>query len=128
MNLRVPDFSNLSKPSGVLSESSLIAPALRGLRKGAGVVEKTPQAAKLEAHGWEPWLKELFPHVFTKPFAKFHREFWDWYWATLLAIRDGLPLPDANAFFALWFRGASKSTHAEITPIAEAARERLLAV
>ncbi|MCA1616432.1 MAG: hypothetical protein LC800_20520, partial [Acidobacteria bacterium] len=88
---------------------------------GVPAAHKTEAARRLEAEGPEVWLKTLFPHVFTRPFAPFHVEAWKWYWAALIAKRDGLPLPAGNALFCIWFRGGSKSTHAEIMPIAEAA-------
>lgn len=88
---------------------------------GTSSVHKTESARQLEAAGARVWLKTLFPHIFTRPFASFHIEAWEWYWAALVAKRDGLPLPDGNALFCIWFRGGSKSTHAEMMPIAEAA-------
>jgi hypothetical protein len=83
---------------------------------------KTPQAARLERQGPIKWLTTLFPHLFTLKLAPHHEELWRWYWAALIAKRDVLPLPGLiNAFFSIWSRGHAKSTHARITPIAEAA-------
>lgn len=101
----------------ILSDSPLDA-----MRKAAGIVSKTPQASALEAGGALPWLKTLFPHLFTMALAPHHEELWQWYWAALLAKRDRRPFRDGlNVFFAIWSRGHSKSTHARILPIAEAA-------
>jgi hypothetical protein len=101
-------------------------PAVTGLREAAGrrLVEKTRQAAKLEALGplgSKGWLYTLFPQLFKMRLAAHHERFWRWFWAALHAKLHNLPLPDLiNAYFTVWSRGHAKSTHARITPIAEA--------
>jgi hypothetical protein len=120
--IQLPDFTNQSNHAGPASASSLIGSALAGLRKAAGIVHKTDDAIDLEAQGPIVWLKALFPRLFSIPLAPHHEELWQWFWAALIAKRDGLPFPKGeNAFFAIWSRGHSKSTHARILPIAEAA-------
>lgn len=65
---------------------------------------------------WEPWLKELFPNVFTAPFATRHAEFWDW----LETVQPGIkPAP----FFAIWPRGGAKTTNAEAGTVRLGAKE-----
>lgn len=53
--------------------------------KSSPVSEK---ARELESKGWEVWLKTIFPFAFSKPFAPFHREFWNLWWEICLKIRD----------------------------------------
>jgi hypothetical protein len=55
----------------------------------------------------ERWLRTYFPHVARAPLADFHREFWDW----IDALTPGVPPP---AFVGCWFRGAGKTTTAEL--------------
>jgi hypothetical protein len=55
---------------------------------------------------WRTWLPEMFPRLFTASFAAHHAEFWEW----VEAISPGTkPRP----FFAVWARGAAKTTSAE---------------
>jgi hypothetical protein len=102
----------------------MLNPAVGGLREAAGrrLVPKTEKAAALEARGPIVWLKTLFPHLFKFELATHHVDLWEWFWAALHAKLQNLPFPDdENAYFAIWSRGHSKSTHARILPIAEAA-------
>lgn len=82
---------------------------------------KTPEATELEAQGWEVWLSELAPHVFDQSFASFHREYWDWYWALLVAKRDGVKLSTLGvplAYLLTLGRGMGKSSTVEWDNIA----------
>ena len=38
------------------------------------------RAQKAEALGGHLWAKHYFPYLFTRPFAKYQEEFWDWGW------------------------------------------------
>lgn len=99
-------------------------PAVGGLREAAGrrPIPKTEQAEALEAQGPIVWLQTLFPHLFKFELASHHIDLWQWFWAALLAKLHNRKFPDEeNAYFAIWSRGHSKSTHARILPIAEAA-------
>lgn len=73
---------------------------------------------------WRTWLKAVFPRDFSAPHAWFHEDLWDWVWDSLVAKRDGLPLPFGNTLFDIIFRGGGKSTHSRRAPIAEAALNR----
>lgn len=85
------------------------------------VAEETDQIGigeDLIEQGWEVTLRTLFPSTFTGEFADFHREFWEWYWPCLVALRDGKPLPvNQNAFLAIWPRGGGKSSCVECAAI-----------
>lgn len=89
--------------------------------KPSTTIKRTPEAAELESYGWETWLGELAPHVFKGSHAKFHREFWDWYWPLLLAKRDGHRLVNLQvplAYLLTFARGLGKSTSVEWATIA----------
>lgn len=73
-----------------------------------------PQPTEFE-HDWRTWLRTMFPAYCTAPFADFHEEFWEWLWAIERGVR-----PDP--FVGLWFRGAAKSTSAELGLTALAAK------
>lgn len=69
--------------------------------------QRVVQAEKNDApKDWQRWLKKLFPTNFKKTFAEHHAEFWRWVEAIEPDIR---PIP----FFAIWARGAAKTTSAE---------------
>ncbi len=79
-----------------------------------------PQTATPKS--WSDWLRSCGPRTFTGEFASFHVEFWDWNWRLLLAAKRGETISDEDqAFLALWFRGAGKSSHVEWAAIAEGA-------
>lgn len=61
------------------------------------------------------WLARLFPRYVDIAFAAYHHEFWRWVWA----LTPGMP---ADAYVAIWPRGAGKSTSAELACAAVAAR------
>jgi len=65
--------------------------------------------------GWESWLQECFPTLFKDP-APHHAEFWDHIWSIQRNVR---PRP----FVALWPRNHGKSTSAETSAVALAARQ-----
>lgn len=79
-----------------------------------------PSKEELESD-WRVWLKTLFPQFVRGELAPYHIEYWDWLWANLMAKRRGEPVPDGNAFLAIWGRGCAKTTMARLAPIAEAA-------
>lgn len=83
---------------------------------------KSPEAIQLEQSGWQVWLRTLFPRTFTKPFAPFHSEFWDWYWPITLKRARGerLSLEELICLYILG-RGSGKSTNVEAACIAEGA-------
>lgn len=71
---------------------------------------------------WRTWLRACGPTTFSREFAEFHAEFWDWYWAIAQKRRRGEPVSaDVLAFLAIWSRGFGKSAHAEWAAIAEGA-------
>lgn len=61
------------------------------------------------------WLDLIFPGTFTADLAAYHKEFWEWLWGTR-------PTKPATPFVAVWPRGFSKTTNAEIAMVYAAAR------
>lgn len=82
----------------------------------------SPLAKQLESQGWRGWLQTLGPRTFTKPFADFHIEFWEWYWPILLKRQRGerLTLEELVCLYVLG-RGSGKSANVEWACIAEGA-------
>ena len=81
-----------------------------------------PDARKLEAHGWQTWLRTLGPATFTGSFAQFHCEFWGWYWRITQKRQAGESLTGEEwAFLAIWARGNGKSANVEWAAICEGA-------
>lgn len=81
----------------------------------------SPRAREAE-RAYERWLREHYPEYFVDkatqsplPFAFYHDEFWSWVWA-LRAGKRPKPL------VAVWPRGTGKSTGAELSVVAAAAR------
>lgn len=71
---------------------------------------------------WQTWLQSVGPRTFTRPFAPFHHELWDWYWRVTEKRRRGESLTEEEmVFLALWFRGAGKSSMVEWCCLAEGA-------
>lgn len=68
------------------------------------------------------WLKTLGPRTFTRDFADFHVEFWDWYWPITLKRKRGerLDIEDLICLYILG-RGSGKSANVEWACIAEGA-------
>jgi len=64
---------------------------------------------------WQLWLTTLFPRNFNKSFAKHHIEFWEW----IESIQLG---ETQRPFFAVWARGAAKTTSAEAAVVRLGAR------
>ena len=64
---------------------------------------------------WQLWLMTLFPEVFTRPFADFHVEHWEWVWSIIPGVQ-----PDPR--IDIWFRTGGKSVAAELTSVALGAR------
>jgi hypothetical protein len=95
--------------------------AFFGKYKPSTIINRTREAEELEALGWEAWLAELAPGVFRGTHAEFHRKFWEWYWALLIAKRSrtrlatcGIPLQ----YLLTLGRGMGKSTTTEWAIIA----------
>lgn len=80
------------------------------------------KARELEAQGWEVWLKTIFPFAFSKPFAPFHRQFWDLWWEICLAIRDKKPIEPAKLTILLLLgRALGKSSSGTPSSLMKAA-------
>jgi hypothetical protein len=78
--------------------------------------------AKDAERAYETWLREHYPDYFVDkaaqrplPFAFYHDEFWSWVWRLKTGTR---PKP----LVAVWPRGTGKSTGAELSVVAAAAR------
>lgn len=78
--------------------------------------------AKQTEADYETWLRRHYPEYFVEkgsqsplPFAFYHDEFWRWVWALKLGKR---PKP----LVTVWPRGTGKSTGAELSVVAAAAR------
>lgn len=72
---------------------------------------QSSKARQLEARGWEVWLRTIFPFAFSKPFAPFHRQFWELWWEICLKIRDGEHIEDETlTILCLWGRALAKSS------------------
>jgi hypothetical protein len=65
---------------------------------------------KIPPLDWQEWLTTIFPTYVTAPFAQRHTEFWQWVWSIRKGIR---PAP----LVAIWPRGGTKSTSAELAAI-----------
>lgn len=76
-----------------------------------GTSEVSDKTRTLESKGWEVWLRTIFPFAFSKPFASFHREFWNLWWEICLKIRDGEYIePEKLTILCLWGRALAKSS------------------
>lgn len=71
---------------------------------------------RLEAAGWEPWLRTIFARYFPAPFADFHEDFWRWVWTLELGERAD------EDYVGIWSRGFAKSTNVESACLALGAR------
>ncbi len=58
---------------------------------------------------WQERLPQIYPHYFSKPFASYHHEMWQW-------VED-MPETSPPAFIAIWPRGGGKSTGAEVAAV-----------
>lgn len=84
------------------AHAALWTPSLRRqLRIG-----RPPKQVNAAAFDWEGWLKEVFPHLFTVPFAAHHREMWEW---GMGVGRDCSPEEDTCV--AVFPRGGGKTTN-----------------
>lgn len=61
------------------------------------------------------WLRLVFPGTFDADLAPYHHQFWQWLWNA----RPGNP---TSPFIAIWPRGFSKTTNAEVAMVYAAAR------
>lgn len=84
---------------------------------------RSVMAAQNEAEfGWDTFLRTLGPKTFTKSFAPFHEEFWQWYWDKLQRKRlDGHLSGLDTTLLAIWPRGCGKSVNCEWAAIMEGA-------
>ena len=55
---------------------------------------------------WPTWLAAILPGYCTAPFARHHRDYWEWLWRIERGERP-------EAFVGIWPRGGAKSTSAE---------------
>src|SRR5262245_16630240 len=87
------------------------------LRIGLGLAGEQPAPIddrSLIETDWRNWLRACGPRTFTGSFAQFHIEFWEWNWRLTWKAVRGEPIgEEEQAFLALWFRGAGKSSHVE---------------
>lgn len=97
-------------------------------KAGMGVIEAECHSAEkgkaeaLEKKGWQTWLKTLGPGTFFGTFAKFHKEFFDFYWKITRKRLAGKKLElTERVFLAIWARGFGKSSSAEWAAVAEGA-------
>lgn len=75
-----------------------------------------------EEDGWDEFLHLVGPKTFSKGFANFHEEFWEWYWHLTRLRRDKHKLnKEVLSFLAGWSRGAGKSSIVEWACIVEGA-------
>lgn len=56
--------------------------------------------------GYRAWHRGVYPEAFTKPYAPHHLKAWEWV--------NGIGLDRPDPFLALWPRGHTKSTFAEV--------------
>lgn len=84
-------------------------------RSGNSEAADTSNSGKPDPETYASWLARLFPQYVTEPFAPYHHVFWQWVWALT-------PEQRADAFVAIWPRGAGKSTSAELACASVAAR------
>lgn len=97
-----------------ISAAEASALYLRSKYPPESAVLKRDDARGLEDQGYELWLEAVFPSQFDCEFLPEHRQFWEWGWKFLIALRDRKPLPpDANAFLDLLSRNFGKSIHCE---------------
>lgn len=97
-----------------LSTAELEAIHLRSKYPAESATLKRNDSKALEDEGYKPWLDAVFPDQFDCEFLPEHKQFWEWGWKFLIALRDRKPLPpDANAFLDLLSRNYGKSLHCE---------------
>lgn len=73
----------------------------RGLR-----LSRRPTKVAAAAFDYAAWLQEIFPHLFTKPFAEHHRDMWEW---GKQITSTSAPKPDT--LVAILPRGGGKTTN-----------------
>lgn len=112
----IPTLETLSRRDLELTWALLNEAERRGIPIRIQSTEPAPDQ-------WRDWLLRYFPGTFLDdtgqpiPLADFHAAFWDYVWA----IESGVAAP---AFFAIWPRGAGKSSNTELACAALAARQR----
>lgn len=77
--------------------------------------QKRSNARDLFKRDYKEWLQLIFPNTFVGTLAPYHEQFWEWLWG----LRPG---QSTNPFVAIWPRGFSKTTNAEIAMVYAAAR------
>lgn len=113
----------MSLPQHLIDRArALVRASEVALGEGVARHRKTPQAAALEARGYEPWAMKLGARTFKHPFSPFHHRFWSWYWQARMKLLAGerLSLEEMTALL-IWGRGLGKSSHVEWACIAEGA-------
>lgn len=83
---------------------------------GEPVVDESA-VQRIESQGGAAWAKHYFPYIFTRPFAKYQEEFWDWGWKI---PANGAVRPRVECHP----RGVGKSTNAEALVVSLVARKR----
>lgn len=75
-----------------------------------------------EPRGWTKFLTTLGKETFSKEFALYHKQFWDWYWKITHLRSTGQTLSkETLVFLAGWARGCGKSSNVEWACITEGA-------
>lgn len=75
------------------------------------------KADEVESWGWEQWCRHHYPHLFSRPFTSYQRDFWEWGWQ-ILAGKYYRPRVECEP------RGVGKSTNAEALVVNLIARKR----
>lgn len=70
---------------------------------------RSPEQRNLETD-YTAWLRNYYPRAVSRPMGYFHREFWSWLWQ----LEADKPHPEYDAGFAIWFRGAGKTTSGQL--------------
>ncbi len=77
---------------------------------------KSPEVIEAEKSG-TAWAKHFYPNLFSRPFAKYQEEFWEWGWA-VESETECRPRVECQP------RGVGKSTNAEAWVVSLAARKK----
>lgn len=77
---------------------------------------KTPEVLEAETSG-TTWAKHFFPNLFSRPFAKYQEEFWEWGWG-IESETEHRPRVECQP------RGVGKSTNAEAWCVSLVARKK----
>ena len=70
-----------------LSAVQLAALELSAMYPVEGNALKRQEQRELEDKGYKPWIDAVFPDLFDCEFLPEHRQFWEWGWKFLIALR-----------------------------------------